>query len=80
VRNYIVPDEARKVPSDMGGVYSFTLRFPSDYELGIKSPDISCHQIAANIQRTLSVFDEVLNSEKLVGYVRNFIWGFERGN
>jgi hypothetical protein len=35
---YRLPDEASRVPRDAGGIYQFCLRFPTDYELGLRLP------------------------------------------
>jgi len=66
-----IPEEIDQVPDYKGGIYSFSLRFPTDYELGLKSKIINCRRVALNIKNKLVELDEILNSNTMSGDVNN---------
>lgn len=64
-----IPEEIAQVPNHKGGIYSFSLRFPSDYELGLRSKSIDLCRVATNIQNKICDLDRLLNKSSLAGTV-----------
>ena len=66
-----IPEEIDIVPDYKGGIYSFTLRFPTDYELGLKSKSINLDRVSQNIKSKLIELDSILNNSTFNGVVSN---------
>lgn len=66
----LIPDEIRKVPADSGGVYSFTLRFPTNYELGFYTEEFDTARIARNIRHKLADIDRAQHGSEYFGVIR----------
>lgn len=70
-RRFHIPSEINRLPADMGGLYMFSLRFPSTYELGISSwEEVSEGQAAAVwqlVQLHLKRANNLMASHSLAG-------------
>jgi hypothetical protein len=67
---YRIPRQLEEIPDKKSGVYSFYLRFPTDYEFGL-SNNISLDVVAKNIVRKLNEFEHLLNNVSLYGTVQD---------
>ncbi len=67
---YHLPSEIYKVPDNVGGIYFFTLRFPTDYELGVYT-DIEFLKIKKNLMNFLDTFAFINSSKELDGIMKN---------
>jgi|GEM_PF-4031451 len=59
-----LPNQLGKLPDDIGGIYIFMFRFPSDYELGIIDGDVNFAKLNTLMQI----------------YIENFVRLSKRGN
>lgn len=57
-----LPHELSRVPTDIGGIYSFCLRFPSDYELGLASHNVDVPRVRRRIEAFVERVTPVLKS------------------
>lgn len=65
---YRLPYHSDKVPKDTGGIYFFTLRFPTDYELGLNTEGQLSFDKAFNLIKTLTdKYARVYNYQNLYG-------------
>lgn len=67
-QNFRVPEELDRVSRVMGGIYHFSLRFPSNYELGYSdSKGVNIERVSEVLLRTIKKFDAVYSSESING-------------
>jgi hypothetical protein len=71
LREYTLLTDVGKVPSDLRGVYSFSLRFPSDYELGLSSArKFDLATVNSLISVTLNRYRRAHDRSRLLGMIQ----------
>lgn len=69
---YKLLSEISDVPDDIGGIYSFYLRFPTDYELGIiEGRAIDVNKTGRLITLKLNQFSSILSDRNYSGFIRD---------
>ena len=64
---YPLPNGISKAPENIGGVYAFFLRFPSNLELGLLSEDVDLYRTKELILKQLSLVENGLKRFPLKG-------------
>jgi hypothetical protein len=65
-----LPYQLDRVSTTSGGIYYFSLRFPSDYELGL-SADADPKTILGNLKSRVDRYAQVLSRTKLDGFLED---------
>jgi len=73
LRAFTLLTDVPKVPTSQGGLYSFSVRFPSDYELGLSSArTLAVESVTDLIATTLDRYREVHDTSRLLGFLQGF--------
>jgi hypothetical protein len=70
-RSFRLPDEVDRVPRDLGGIYQFCLRFPSDYELGLLRTQPDLESVRALLLRYFAETAPLFGLVGLIGELRS---------
>lgn len=68
---YRLPDEIENVPSASGGIYHFCLRFPTDYELGLRTPGANVEMIGRRLCGFLEMSAPLFGTGAMSGFARS---------
>lgn len=66
-----LPIDIENVPHNAVGVYRFSLRFPSNYELGIHGSTFAPHSARRQLLETVKTFEAVRLGQALTGHISN---------
>lgn len=69
---YILPNEVNQVSKDAGGIYFFTIRFPSDIELGLRKSTVSRSDIKKLLVKKLDNYHKAYSIVDFKGEFNNF--------
>jgi hypothetical protein len=69
-RTFRLPEDASRVPRDIGGIYQFCLRFPSDYELGLHHVAVNVGAARDHVLKFLSEVSLLFGGLGLTGFLR----------
>ena len=65
-----LPMDLVEIPENDCGIYIFRLRFPSDYELGLKEVDMrTIGMVLGRIEKRLEIFHSILNDSDYSGHI-----------
>ena len=70
-RSFRLPDERDRVPRDLGGLYQFCLRFPTDYELGLLRVQPNLDSVRALLLRYFAETAPLFGLVGLIGELRS---------
>lgn len=72
---YLLPNDIENVPADKVGVYSFSLLFPNDYQLGLMANNIDLERAKFLLKNRLNRYRQAFETVQFIGEIESVVHG-----